>query len=432
MLGAGAGRRTVTAAIAVVAVLLSSAAVARAITDADDAGVFHGCVGNASGLLRVIDPSAGSCREGETAITWNQTGPAGPQGPKGETGPQGLKGETGPQGPTGETGETGPQGPAGETGAKGPMGETGPQGPQGPQGPAGTVSLESLSGTSCTRADGTVGAVTVTVNDDDSISLVCGAVATWCETHTPTVGFHMSVTCDNATRQLTFTCDAGWTDTNDDPADGCERSIAGLQPVEFSNDSAQALWARLADGSVSTVSVPAGCNASPPVACPGGVAADPLPTITVDHRKFAGDPDRSVVALDVADSRFDITERFRLRTVQTIPITVSGASCGLDIDTTRGNNPDARVTYRDSVVIDPETGSGADGPTVVGELAVQVLETADYSITPVGPGDFLCYAANLVDPATVSDIARRALTPWILNRAVLCGAPEPDYFQACP
>lgn len=80
------------------------------------------------------------------------TGPAGPQGPKGDTGepgPQGPKGDsgaagpqgaTGPQGPAGERGEVGLQGPKGDTGAQGlqgPKGDRGEQGIQGPQGPKG-------------------------------------------------------------------------------------------------------------------------------------------------------------------------------------------------------------------------------------------------------------------------------------------------------
>ncbi|HGC3614693.1 TPA: hypothetical protein ACIYHU_005565, partial [Escherichia coli] len=79
-------------------------------------------------------------------------GPAGPQGPKGDTGergpegPQGAKGETGergpagPQGPKGETGErgpAGPQGPKGDTGERGPAGPQGPKGDTGERGPAG-------------------------------------------------------------------------------------------------------------------------------------------------------------------------------------------------------------------------------------------------------------------------------------------------------
>lgn len=80
------------------------------------------------------------------------TGPAGPQGPKGDTGepgPQGPKGDmgaagpqgaTGPQGPAGERGEVGLQGPKGDPGdqgLQGPKGDRGEQGIQGPQGPKG-------------------------------------------------------------------------------------------------------------------------------------------------------------------------------------------------------------------------------------------------------------------------------------------------------
>jgi hypothetical protein len=43
-------------------------------------GVIHACY-KASGQLRVID--SGSCGSGETALTWNQSGPPGPPGPPG-------------------------------------------------------------------------------------------------------------------------------------------------------------------------------------------------------------------------------------------------------------------------------------------------------------------------------------------------------------
>jgi hypothetical protein len=104
----------------------------------DSGGVIHGCY-LSNGNLRVIDVADG-CKNNETALSWNKTGPAGPQGPtgpKGATGPQGLKGDTGPQGPRGATGlqgltgDTGPQGPKGDIGPQGPKGATGPQGPAG-------------------------------------------------------------------------------------------------------------------------------------------------------------------------------------------------------------------------------------------------------------------------------------------------------------
>ena len=72
----------------------------------DSSGVFHGCVSNRTGVLRVIDSSktglAGHCfthHQAETAITWNQTGP---QGPAGVQGPAGPAGQTGPHGPPGQ------------------------------------------------------------------------------------------------------------------------------------------------------------------------------------------------------------------------------------------------------------------------------------------------------------------------------------------
>jgi len=66
-------------------------------------------------------------------VSWNQTGPIGPQG---ATGPQGLKGDTG---------ATGSQGPTGDTGATGHQGATGLQGPAGPPGPTKTFSTYRVS-----------------------------------------------------------------------------------------------------------------------------------------------------------------------------------------------------------------------------------------------------------------------------------------------
>jgi collagen triple helix repeat protein len=77
--------------------------------------VINGCIQKQTGVLRV--PTSGSCDpKNETAISWNQVGP---QGPQGEQGPQGPKGDTGPQGPRGEQGPAGPQGPQGVKGDPG-------------------------------------------------------------------------------------------------------------------------------------------------------------------------------------------------------------------------------------------------------------------------------------------------------------------------
>lgn len=76
-------------------------------------------------------------------------GPAGVQGPRGDTGPQGAKGDPGVQGPKGEPGETGPQGPKGAQGLQGPAGpkgDAGIQGPQGERGPKGDQGEQGIQG----------------------------------------------------------------------------------------------------------------------------------------------------------------------------------------------------------------------------------------------------------------------------------------------
>jgi hypothetical protein len=57
-------------------------------------GVIHGCYQNNNGKLRVL-PAGETCDRNETALPWNQVGPAGPRGDKGD------RGEAGPQGQPG-------------------------------------------------------------------------------------------------------------------------------------------------------------------------------------------------------------------------------------------------------------------------------------------------------------------------------------------
>jgi hypothetical protein len=82
-------------------------------------GVIYGCYTKSTAAIRVIDSAVDNCKQNETQLTWNQTGPQGPAGPAGPAGPVGATGPTGPQGlvgpigPTGATGATGATGPAG-------------------------------------------------------------------------------------------------------------------------------------------------------------------------------------------------------------------------------------------------------------------------------------------------------------------------------
>ena len=79
-------------------VLGAGTAVAIAAIPSSSDGVIHACrvtTGATPGQLRVIDVEttpAQACVAGETALSWNQTGPAGPPGPQGDPGPPGDSG----------------------------------------------------------------------------------------------------------------------------------------------------------------------------------------------------------------------------------------------------------------------------------------------------------------------------------------------------
>lgn len=61
-------------------------------------GTISACYATRGGEVRIIDSTA-SCMARETAIRWNEEGPAGPAGRAGAEGPQGATGPQGPPGP---------------------------------------------------------------------------------------------------------------------------------------------------------------------------------------------------------------------------------------------------------------------------------------------------------------------------------------------
>jgi hypothetical protein len=80
----------------------------------DNSGVFHGCVSNRTGALRVVT-AANSCAKahgrgrhrdlGETAISWSQQGPPGQPGLPGTPGQKGDPGTPGQKGDLGTPGQ---------------------------------------------------------------------------------------------------------------------------------------------------------------------------------------------------------------------------------------------------------------------------------------------------------------------------------------
>src|SRR6516225_3908697 len=85
------------------AILAVAAGVAYA-TVPDSQGLIHSCIRN--GAIRIIDTDAGqTCKAGESALQWSQTGPQGPPGSQGQPGSQGDQGEQGPPGLQGPPGQ---------------------------------------------------------------------------------------------------------------------------------------------------------------------------------------------------------------------------------------------------------------------------------------------------------------------------------------
>ena len=77
-------------------------------------GTLKACANKTTGVMRYI--AKGQCKKTETSLSWNQIGPQGLPGAKGDTGATGAKGDTGATGAKGDTGATGAKGDTGATG----------------------------------------------------------------------------------------------------------------------------------------------------------------------------------------------------------------------------------------------------------------------------------------------------------------------------
>lgn len=116
MLGEIRSRLSYANVMATVAIFLALGGGAYAVTGVPDrGGVFHGCVNNKTGVLRVVKP-ASSCHKavrhgghrnpGESAIAWNQQGRPGLNGTSGTNGINGINGTNGSDGKNGANGAT--------------------------------------------------------------------------------------------------------------------------------------------------------------------------------------------------------------------------------------------------------------------------------------------------------------------------------------
>ena len=179
--------RSVSVFVIAAAVLLGGSVAFGAIPGAG--GKIDGCYTKVGGVVRVVDKAKGEACSSklETPLSWNQTGPAGSvgaKGDKGDTGPAGLPGEKGATGPAGADGLPGAKGEKGDTGlagADGAPGAKGDKGDKGDTGPAGADGAPGVKGDKGDKGDtgdrgpagppGTTGQSADTVLGDSTLTL---------------------------------------------------------------------------------------------------------------------------------------------------------------------------------------------------------------------------------------------------------------------
>jgi len=373
----------------------ASVGLASGSIPSSDTGVIYACY-DSGGNVKLID----------NAVTL--TCPKGYKGPIswGQTGQQGIPGPAGPTGPQGETGATGASGPQGEPGPAGPQGEPGPAGPQGEPGLPGGASLVSFDNSPCVLPNGDPGAVAFSTGPDGSISLSCFTPEMWCAANDPgSVPNALAPTCDGATRTITITCvpaPAFWFDSNGIAQDGCERSYgSAAADLLFPLDRA--------------VGLPVSCDANPAVNCPGGTPQDPPAAI-----HWTTDPTSVQAVHPTGQSLFELSADAVLQS-DPIPVTIAGADCSFEIDTSPGSRPDVTVFGRLNIVTDAQTGEYR--LNFIDEVITGLSED-DVTIT----GGFVCQAAD-----TFVDFIINAVIDTLIDSfdRELCIAPEPDLVVYC-
>lgn len=289
----------------------------------------------------------------------------------------GAAGPPGAAGPAGPQGEPGPQGLQGPAGPQGPQGVPGPQGPAGPAGAGGVItSISALGGTSCLVGLAT-GTVSLFVAPDGNITLRCVLPPT----------------------------------PPPDPGDACVEPLpqteatiaAGVDALTASRD----------------IEVTPVCGSANTVACPNGTPSDPAPTIAMTRYAHSIAPN--------ADGSFTFSATLGVATTTDIPISFSGLSCGMRIDSAPGVSPHVTMSGRvafDSIV----PGEPADRLSV-SQIQLNGFTTDDFQIT----GGFACSLGDFFS-AFVVDTLRSTLEDALTATAQqnLCGACGDLLFGACP
>jgi hypothetical protein len=355
--------------------------VTSAITQRPD---LVGCY-DSSGVVHLV-ASSSRCPAGMFGpINWNVQGPAGERGPAGPAGPRGPSGRQGAQGPQG------PSGPPGEA-ARGSGG--------------GPLALASLADTDCQLVDGRTGSTQVVVSPDGTISLRCLTPEQWCAANAPSRAPQAVISCDGETRTVNLTCETLWVDANGSADDGCETNIG--QPA-----------ADLVLLGERTYAIPALCDASPSIACPGGQPLDLPAQISLTGSEVT-------VTQQANANGFDVSARLDGRTLGTVPTSYSGVDCTFDLDTARGSVPHA--TAHMVLTRTPSATSPGGYRLDPGSMTIDGLEAEDVNLS----GEFACAALNFALPLFLDSIVQTLQAQLAESAMAICIATPPEVVAFCP
>lgn len=137
-----------------------------------------------------------------------------------------------------------------------------------------------------------------------------------------------------------------------------------------------------------SINVGSSCGADPSVCCPGGTPSASCGPLEFDPNPKPGDDPRLVLTPVQGSSRIDMTLRTRVKTVTDIPLTVLGAACNLEIDSSPGTFPDIQIDLQLAFSQDAVAGTTRIS---VPNVNITRLTSNDVSLT----GAFACSLANL-------------------------------------
>lgn len=102
------------------------------------------------------------------------------------------------------------------------------------------------------------------------------------------------------------------------------------------------------------IDIPASCGSDPEICCEGGVAADSCGPLNIDLEAQNGDLPRLEVTPIAGSQRIDVTIRTRITSAAPIPVTYSGISCDVSIDTAGGSRDGITLTMNLGLPQDPD------------------------------------------------------------------------------